>query len=145
MKGRMLVYTPFGSLSEPPEITELSARPMYKELDELVDGFVEQVPWFVSIEIDGKLERCVALWTKHNRSGMNVVNHRATLLWEAALQRLGPGLSQTKGPPAGWGFSGMDDEHQPRLLYGTVVVLTGDPEFVDLLVYDAPARPWGGR
>jgi len=122
MIGKLIVYHARASLGEPPEIREMAGAPlpfMLNVLQALVEDDIEQVPLFDSITIGGKREPCVALCGEHGKDKGLPVNRRATLIWRYCIRE------HASNPLAA--LAAQD------VLVGTVVVLTGDREFMESL------------
>src|SRR5262245_35255356 len=118
MRGTMLVFQPYHAQ---PARTELTAPPELEALQHAVGGWLEAVPHFDRIEIDGGEQRCVALCNEEGKLNHLDHNSRATVLWHQALRFAGlPGLILPNG--------GLAD-----YLVGNVIVLFGDREFMDAL------------
>ena len=111
MKGTMLIYRPGSQSGErrefdhPPELEELQAA--------LDGGYLESVPYFQSIDVDGTRHTCWALCDEEGKLKHLDINLHATMLWEQSLRRLGT--------------------HVDDVLVGPVAVLFGDDEFMEAL------------
>ncbi|HTE37519.1 MAG TPA: hypothetical protein VK634_19705 [Reyranella sp.] len=126
-RGTMLIYDP-GTAT--PEASPLQRPPSLPDMQRIVGGYIEAVPFFDSIEIEGKVVRCVVFvneegklssrWNGTER-GPLAINRAATLLWEAALQRVVPPRSLRRGNDA------LD------VIAGPALVLTGDDDFMEAL------------
>ena len=118
MKGLMLVYEAFGALDSPPDhVIELTAPPMVETMHRYVGGYLEAVPHFDSVMHGAALHRCVAFCNEDGKGENLAVNRRATVLWEAALQRRGRSLLNARGEV-------MD------YLVGTIVIIIGDRQLL---------------
>lgn len=118
MIGIMLVYSP---QTAAPVVTKLTKPPDVALLHETLGGYLELVPGFRSIRIDGDWKRCVAFCNEDGKREPLDVNNWATIQWDSALRHNGhPGLTTPDG-------------QRYDYLVGNVVVLTGDPEFMDSL------------
>jgi hypothetical protein len=109
MNGTMLTISPHGTVKTTP----LTAPPDLEALQQTVGGYIEAVPHFKSIEHNGELRKCVAFCNEDGKLQKLAANNQATVLWRAALQRVGVAI---------------DD-----VLVGTIVVLYGDDEFLSSL------------
>jgi Domain of unknown function (DUF3846) len=85
-----------------------------QQLQEAVGGYIELVPGFTSIDVNGETVACLAFCNEHGKINNLPVNYRATKLWDQALRRdSGRGLSL----PAG----GIAD-----YLVGSIVIVHGE-------------------
>ncbi len=108
MKGRMLTIPPYGDET----VREFDAPPELETLNEAIGGgYLEPVPGFHTL---GK-ERCVALCDEDGKRKQLAPNTRANMLWADAMAR-----SHATSPA-------------PDYLVGTVIILTGDAEFMAAL------------
>ena len=113
MQGTMLVYDATGALNDPPRVVEFDRVPTLDELRAAVGGgYIEVVPFFTSIIVQGKPVHCVAFCDEDGKLKKIPVNRRATLLWDQALRR-------DHG-------RALDDDH----LVGPIIILFGDGPFL---------------
>ena len=88
MQGTMLVYDATGALNDPPRVVEFDRVPTLDELRAAVGGgYIEVVPFFTSIIVQGKPVHCVAFCDEDGKRKNLTVNRRATLIWDHALRR----------------------------------------------------------
>jgi hypothetical protein len=121
MKGTMLVYAPGNNT---PGITELTKTPELEQLQKIVGGWIELVPYFQTIEHGGKLRNCRVLCNEEGKLARPEplpVNELATELWWKALARAGG-----RNPARPIAFAGDRD-----VLVGNIIVLFGDDEFME--------------
>jgi hypothetical protein len=105
MQGTMLVISPDGEVKR----TALTAEPELETLQDAVGGWLEQVPYFLTMETLDGLQPCIAFCNeegKLSRPKPLPVNELATAHWAAAQTRAGVDL---------------DD-----VLVGNIVVIYGD-------------------
>jgi len=116
MKGTMLVMIAAdGNVIR----TDLDAPPDLATLQTTVGGYLEKVPHFNSIEYQGAVRRCVALCNeegKLDRPSPLPRNLLADQYWAQAMQR-------------DYGVRNP----MPDYLVGNIVILFGDPEFMESL------------
>jgi hypothetical protein len=123
MKGKMLIYWAHRS---PVGIAEVDAKGIVNLRDTvrgILEDDIEQIPLFNLIVIDDKREPCVALCGKHAKIKKRPVNLRATVIWHENIARQIE--RQVTNPIAA--VAAVDK------LKGTVIVLTGDPPFMEAL------------
>ena len=128
MKGKMLIYRAAGSLADPPEIRAIhavddwsNAEANMDALRRIVEDDLEVVPLFDTIMSNDRAMPCVAFCGEHSKFNRHPPNRRATLLWRSAI------AAHDDMPPQMREYVARD------VLVGTVVILTGDPEFMGLL------------
>lgn len=111
MKGTLIIYYP----GDPPErkITEYPAPIPLPDLQAAVGGYIEIVPHFDTIELAGKLHRCVVFCDEDGKRKRLPRNHHADRLWSEALIT-----------------AGKADSPAPDFLVGPIAVVTGDDEFM---------------
>ena len=120
MKGRILIYRSGGALADPPE-SRLVDQVDLETLHSILDDDLEQVPFFDTIQIESRVRPCVAFCGEHGKLKNLKVNRPATLLWRRGIVQ-SPKTRTSRSWP----------RQQPNVLVGTlVVVLTGDPEFME--------------
>lgn len=126
MKGLMLTFLPYQSK---PVVRELTAEPPLHEIKAGIGGgYLEAVPGFTSIIIDGKRWDCIAYCDEDGKHKNLETNNWATIQWEVALRNSGhPGLLDPFGRVVDW-------------LVGPVVVLAGDQQFMRSMREDADAE-----
>ena len=130
MNGKLIIYEASGSIADPPSIVELpdgidafgTELEVLATLRGIIGDDIEQVPFFNSITIASEPQPCVALCGEHGKLDDKPVNRRATMIWRANLER------QMESPVGMLRVMALDD-----VLNGTVVVLTGDDEFMESL------------
>lgn len=110
MKGKMLIFGAGTGASI--TVHPLSAPPPLNELQAAVGGYIEPVPYFSSIEWDGKIQPCAVFCNEDGKNRQLQRNAYATALWSVALRRRHP-----RGE--------LND-----VLLGTVVVIFGDEELM---------------
>ena len=117
MIGHMLIITPEGAHEHQHFAAPI---PDPGVLQKAVGGYIEVVPLFDTIEIEGELQACVAFCNEDGKGERLRLNQRATFLWERALQRRKeePRTLQEKD-------GGLAD-----YLVGNVAVLWGDEDFM---------------
>jgi len=120
MNGTMLIFRAAGPLADPPMRVVLTSPPELQALHDALGGWLERVPGFDAIMLDGTAHRCVALCDEHGKGKKLPINRGATLLWAAARQAAAWPLTNPDGSFIDW-------------LVGTVVVLLGDDEFMAAL------------
>ena len=84
VNGTLLVYRP---RRRTPDMAEFVAEPSRAELERMVDGRLETVAGFLSIEHLGIVRRCVAFVDADAKAKRAPLNVTATLLWDSALRR----------------------------------------------------------
>jgi hypothetical protein len=81
----------FTTTSPAPTVEELTAPLKLDRLQTIIGGYVELVPHFDSVSIDGVdttgLQKVVAFCDEDGKLKQYPINHRATLLWHEALKR----------------------------------------------------------
>lgn len=130
MIGMMIIYDAGLALDAAPEITRLDQAPTLEVLRELIGGPLQAVPYFHSIMIDGSPRRCVAFCDEEGKISEKPMNRAATVQWGAAVDRAianTPKDSPLAPTPL------VEKGHWRDVLVGTVVILTGDKEFMDAL------------
>ena len=118
MHGYLFIIPPLTSVEEDQKLRldayELTAPPTLDALQKAVDGDIELVPFFRTIEFDGGVKRCAAFC---NENGKNVglpYNEIATHLWADAILR------------EMWGsFDTMNDH-----LVGAIAIVIGDDDLM---------------
>jgi Domain of unknown function (DUF3846) len=125
MMGRALVYR---VNAVKPEEHLLIAPPALKFLQEVVGGYIETVPYFDTIEIDGVTHNCVAYCNEEGKLHALKMNGWATVLWDRALRRLHNAKGDVLYPK---GLLVDPDGGLSDILVGSIVVLVGDAEFME--------------
>jgi hypothetical protein len=126
MKGTMVTIqptfeVPVTFISIDPAVAADSTRMLPLMKAGIGGGYIELIPLFNSIEIEGTVHHCVAFCDEDGKRKEMPINWRATAMWEHALHCAGhPGLIN----PAG----GLAD-----YLVGAIIVLFGDDEFMEAL------------
>jgi hypothetical protein len=107
------------------ERREITKAPTAAEINEIVGGYIEAVPGFTSVDIDGEgAVPCVAFCNEDGKRLGLATNRLATVMWNAALVRAGhPGLLRPR--EEGGGLADY--------LVGTIVVVRGDRELMEAL------------
>ena len=113
MKGTMLIF----AIDEPMVVRELEGEPpTLPWLKEGIGGgYLEVVPHWTSIKVDGKEHRCWAFCDEDGKLKQLPVNNLATEIWDKCMRR-------TVGCGCG-----------PDYLVGSIAVVYGDPEFMEAL------------
>jgi hypothetical protein len=123
MKGLMLIFRPH---NRRPTVKLLTKAPTARELQQIVGGWLEQIPGWTSLPctFDDVTKQpkawhpCIAVCNEEGKLHGQEVNTWATLVWDQVLRHQGhPGLVDFR---TGYCLDA---------LVGTVVVLTGDREF----------------
>lgn len=126
MLGTALIYQPKTKI---PEETKFAVIPHPGFLKKAVGEYLEQVPGFTTINrpANGLID-CIAYRNKYAKSygAPMPINDEATVLWSRALERLSDSEGERYYPT---GLRG-EDGHLTDYLCGTVIVLTGDSEFI---------------
>lgn len=117
MKGTMLIYDPTGT---EPRRVEFSKAPTLEEIQAGVGGFIEAVPHFDRMRIDGKWRKVAAYCNEEGKLDELPINKQATMLWEAILANQSVKLRDEKG-------------RYTDVLVGPIVVLYGDDEFMEAI------------
>jgi len=123
MSGKLHIYHARGALTDPPEVREVETPNGWDQVEKLMttlrgilEDDLEQVPLFDTVQMGGEIVRCVALCPEHGKDERKPTNRRATLLWRYAL-------THHSDQP-------MARAAAADVLAGTVVILTGDREFL---------------
>jgi hypothetical protein len=111
MRGTLLIYSPAGVTAQ--EVGELPKLELLKAA--IGGGYLEVVPHWTSIELDGKRRRCVAFCDEDGKHKGLPLNPLATTEWDAVMRH-----------DHGCGCA-------PDYLVGNVVVVFGDREFMEAL------------
>jgi hypothetical protein len=106
MNGTMLVIQTNGEIIE----TQHDRVPDTTVIHEALGGYLELVPYFTTIDLHGRVYRCVAFCNEHGKMNNLPDNERANIIWQVAQIRLNL----------------YTDDH----LVGPIVVLFGDREFM---------------
>jgi hypothetical protein len=101
----------------PHQLTKFDRPVSLLELQATVGGFVETIPHFNSIQRNGDHVRCVAYRGTDARAEELSPNHWANLLWILSLRRI----------------HGAEHPHQEDILCGPILIVTGDPQFMESL------------
>jgi hypothetical protein len=109
MQGEMFIITP-DSTEATIERRALDGPPSLADLQTLVGGYIEPVPLLHHYVTRAGLRPCIAYCNEDGRLVGLPVNATATGMWSESVPQL---------------------RHQPLL--GTIVVLTGDAEFMESL------------
>ena len=126
MKGTALTFRP--GVAD-PAVEQLAGEVPLGWIQERVDGYIEAVPHFDSIEHGGETHRCVAFCNEEGKLKEMPFNNRATVLWDRALRR-----NYTEdGKPLYPNGLLRPDGNPGDVLVGPIVVLFGDDEFMDEL------------
>src|SRR5262245_11929294 len=92
MQGTMLVISPGGGI----KTTALTAEPDLETLKEAVGGWLEQVPYFLTIETPDGVQDCNAFCNEEGKLARPQplpFNELATLYWRAAQKRAGVAIA----------------------------------------------------
>lgn len=117
MKGTALIYRP---RQLEPEIMPMVRPPTLAALQQAVDGYIEVVPYFDRIEVEGERVPCLAFCNEDGKGQQRPFNRAATDAWEKHLDTVGIPLRDHSG-------------NYKDFLVGSVIVLYGDPEFLTAL------------
>lgn len=109
MKGRMMTIAADGTMV----VEQLDRAPSLERLQRIVGGYVEQVPAFDIVEEDGVRTRVVAFCNEEGKLEGLPANTVATKMWLKSAARVGVPVHD--------------------MLCGTVVVLSGDADFMSAL------------
>jgi hypothetical protein len=125
MKGTTLIYRPGGAA---PEVATHTATPPLEFLQAAVGGWIEAVPDFASIEVDGAVFLCVAFCNEEGKltEPPMLLNNRAMILWDRALRR----LTDDDGKPVYPNGLLRPNGNPTDVLVGPIIVVTGDAEFM---------------
>jgi len=120
MKGKLRVIQPDGTIT----ITNYDDRITLDDLQDAVEGFIEVVPYFFSIDDPevGARVRCVAFCNEDGKLEAQPYNLAAQSLWQDALDAFFADALD-KGRHVG---------NNDRLV-GPVAIVTGDDEFLAAL------------
>jgi len=119
MNGTMIIIEPGRSARVKKIAGDPSSPAFLADLQKLVGGYIEPVPYFHSIEYphkSGRIERCVVFVNEDGKRLQLLRNLLADELWNVALQRDFKVASCA-----------------PDFLVGTAVVVFGDREFMGAL------------
>lgn len=117
MKGRITLIAP---RSPEPQVTEYTSEIPLGELQRLVEGYIELVPYWETAKTGHDIALRVPCRVFCNEDGKRLQmprNHFATALWEEAIA-------------ADFGQRGTP---QGDYLVGPVAIVTGDIEFMEAL------------
>jgi hypothetical protein len=100
-----------------PRVIRLERPVTEKEIQDAVGGPVGFIANFDTVTQDGTISLCYAFCDEQARHRARPQNRQATTLWSQALvRRFGAGQAEL-----------------PEVLLGSVVVITGDSEFLEAL------------
>jgi hypothetical protein len=134
MKGKTYLYR----VGEPnPIVTELDRPLDLDPLQKAVEGFIEVVPYFdtfvppsdIKSFNEGEPLPCVVFCNEEGKIHKLPVNYQATRLWDCALRRVRDANAKALYPN---GLS-RPDGGSADVLVGPVLIVTGDPEFMESL------------
>jgi hypothetical protein len=114
MKGGLYIIRQNGEI----ETREIDRPPTGDEIHNFVDGYIEVVPYWNELVVPSAkiMSKCVAFCDESGKTtGNKLPNERATIMWEATLNRQGKSCK------------GMDH------LVGDICVIWGDQELLDNL------------
>lgn len=118
MRGTLLIFRP-GKMA--PDVKEIDFAPL-SELDRLQvlkdgigGGYIEAVPYFLTIEHAGELHRCIAFCDEDGKRKQLDHNIAANEHWRRAMRRA----------------AGCSPD--PDYLVGDVAVVFGDAEFMEVV------------
>jgi hypothetical protein len=84
MKGGILIVRQNGKIEQ----RKLDRAPTGQELHDIVNGYLEVVPYWNSVVVSGPPVHCVAFCDEDGKTtGNKLPNAQATLMWDEALQR----------------------------------------------------------
>ena len=109
MRGKLII---FDANKPVPRIVEYDHEPIkLNELNSAVGGYIEVVPYFDTLLLDGKRQRCVVFCNEQGKLEGLPMNPLAQALWHDALayQRMGQ----------------IDD-----YLVGSIAIAVGDEQFL---------------
>src|SRR5207237_4520016 len=90
LRDRFIVFRP---QQRETEVIGFETEPSMAEVERILEGPLEQVPGFLSIEVGGVVRQCVAFGSLASKQGDRPLNVTATIMWDSALRRdMGIGL-----------------------------------------------------
>jgi hypothetical protein len=107
VKATLLLYRPG---KRQPDVRDFTREPTLWEVERRIGGRPETVAGFLSIEHQGVVRRCVALFDRDAGAKNAPLNVTATLLWDSALRR-------------DFGITLLRAHGRADALFGTVAVL----------------------
>jgi hypothetical protein len=114
MRGTLLIFHPYET--RPPEVRHVNGPPTLELLKEGIGGgYLETVPYFLTIDHDGVRHNCVAFCDEEGKLKQFDHNPEATIRWDQAMRRA-----------VGCGC-------RPDYLVGQIAVVFGDREFMEAL------------
>jgi hypothetical protein len=114
MKGGLYIIRQNGEI----ETREIDRPPTGDEIHNFIDGYIEVVPYWNELVVPSAkiMSKCVAFCDESGKTtGNKPLNERATIMWEATLNRQGKSCR------------GLDE------LVGDICVVWGDQELLDNL------------
>jgi hypothetical protein len=123
MNGYVVTYR-IGAAA--PAVRAVRDDPTLTELQEAVDGWIESVPFFNTVLIDGQVIACVAYGNEEGKLANLPVNLAATQAWHRALQRIVNSDGERAFPNGLCGADGAPVD----LLVGPIIVVAGDAAFL---------------
>jgi hypothetical protein len=130
MQGAALIYRPWKT--HEGELIGFAAAPTLKFLQTAVGGHIELVPYFTTVYVktpELTLVDCIAYCNEEGKLKGLEVNGIATVLWDRALKRHRNSDGELMFP----GGLIAADGGVKDMLFGPVVVLYGDAEFMEAL------------
>lgn len=111
MRGGLFIIRQDGKIEQ----REINHAPTGNELHEIVDGYIELVPYWNLLTVPGINSGCVAFCDENGKNTGKLLNETATAMWESVLNRQGKSSV------------GLD------YLAGDIVVVWGDHSLLDTL------------
>lgn len=116
--------------SDAADIRPADADPTLEQLQEAVDGYIERVPYFDTIDVSGVVCGCVAYCNEDGKNLNLPMNLGATRAWHHALQRILDKDGKRVYPHGLFSKDGGQAGNPVDLLVGSVIVVAGDAEFM---------------
>jgi hypothetical protein len=88
MDGKIIVLHANGARETRP-VVDASEPAMLTALHDIVGGYIEAVPFFKDIEIDGAIRPCLVFCNEEGKLHEHPFNYVATVAWDASLRRNG--------------------------------------------------------
>lgn len=126
MKGKALIYRP-GQYE--PETIDLTEAVTLEFLQKAVDGWIEKVPSFETIEIAGANTPCVVFCNEEGKLKRLPCNNAATIAWDRAIRQMLDAAGKRLYPTGLWNYA--ESWAPADVLVGPVIVITGDDELME--------------
>lgn len=81
----MLIISPSGAIKTVP----LTKPPEVEDIHLAIDGWIEAIPHFSTIDYHGEIRQCVAFGNEEAKLRQMLRNGPATKIWHASLKRSG--------------------------------------------------------